>query len=67
MTLNRSIGFTPFFLAYGAEAVLPSDLDHDAPRVKAFDRDRATKAQQDAAILSTVDHHPLRSLPVDSL
>ena len=27
-TPNRSIGFTPFFLAYGAEAVLPSDLDH---------------------------------------
>ena len=24
----RSTGFTPFFLAYGAEAVLPSDLDH---------------------------------------
>ena len=38
-TPNRSTGFTPFFLAYGAEAVLPSDLDHGAPRVKAFDRD----------------------------
>ena len=37
MTPNRSIGFTPFFLTYGAEAVLPSDLDHGAPRVKAFD------------------------------
>ena len=36
-TPNRSTGFTPFFLAYGAEAVLPSDLDHNAPRVKAFD------------------------------
>ena len=44
MTLNRSIGFTPFFLAYGAEAVLPSDLNHGAPRVKAFDRDRAMEA-----------------------
>jgi len=41
------MGFTPFFLAYRAEAVLPSDLDHGAPRVKAFDRNRATKAQQD--------------------
>ena len=39
MTLNRSIGFTPFFLAYGAEAVLPSDLDHSASRVKAFNHD----------------------------
>ena len=51
MTPNRSIGFTPFFLAYGAEAVLPSDIDHDAPRVKAFDHDRAVEAQQDAVDL----------------
>ena len=44
MTPNQSIGFTPFFLAYGPEAVLPSNLDHGAPRVKAFDRDRAVGA-----------------------
>ena len=44
---NRSTGFTPFFLAYEAKAVLPSDLDHGAPRVKAFDRDQATEAKQD--------------------
>ena len=30
MTPNRLRGFTPFFLAYRAEAVLPSDLDHGA-------------------------------------
>ena len=46
MTSNQSTGFTPFFLAYGAEAVLPSDLDHGAPSVKAFDPDQATEAQQ---------------------
>ena len=34
-------------MAYRAEAVLPSDLDHGAPRVKAFDRDQAMEAQQD--------------------
>ena len=45
------MGFTPFFLAYGAEAVLPSDLDHGAPRVKAFDHNRATEAQQDVVDL----------------
>ena len=39
------------FLAYETEAVLPSDLDHNAPRVKAFDRDRAVEAQQDAVDL----------------
>ena len=56
MTPNRSTGFTPFFLAYGAKAVLPSDLDHGAPRVKAFDRDRATEAQQDVVDLLEEAH-----------
>ena len=31
--------------------MLPSDLDHGAPRVKAFDHDRAAEAQQDAVDL----------------
>ena len=56
MTPNRSTGFTPFFLAYGAEAVLPSDLDHGAPRVKAFDHDRAMEAQQDTVDLLKEAH-----------
>ena len=30
---------------------MPSDLDHGAPRVKAFDLDRAAEAQQDAVNL----------------
>ena len=32
-TPNRSTGYTPFFMVYGAEAVLPSDIHHDSPRV----------------------------------
>jgi len=32
-TPNRSTGFTPFFMVYGAEAVLPSDMLHDSPHV----------------------------------
>ena len=51
MTPNRSTGFTHFFLAYGAEAMLPSDLDHGTLRVKTFDHDRAMEAQQDAVDL----------------
>ena len=56
MTPNRFTGFTPFFLAYRAEAVLPSDHDHGAPRVKAFDCDRAMEAQQDAVDLLEEAH-----------
>ena len=35
-TPNRPTGRTPFFLVYEAEAVLPSDLLHYAPRVELF-------------------------------
>ena len=33
---NRSTGYTPFFMVYGAEVVLPSDIHHDSPRVAAY-------------------------------
>ena len=35
-TPNRSMGYTPFFMVYGAEAVLPSDIHHGSPRVVAY-------------------------------
>ncbi|XP_025822321.1 uncharacterized protein LOC112898153 [Panicum hallii] len=48
---KQSTGFTPFFLTNGAKAVLPSDLDYGAPRVKTFDPDRAPEAQLDVVHL----------------
>ncbi|XP_004986988.2 uncharacterized protein LOC101782568 [Setaria italica] len=48
MTPNRSTGFTPFFVVYGAEAALPTNLDYGAPRVKAYDESRSEEARQDA-------------------
>ena len=47
-TPNHSRGLTTFFLTYGSEAVLPSDLDYGAPKVKAFDPNLAAEAQRDA-------------------
>src|SRR3954469_8210419 len=35
-TPNRSTGYTPFFLVYGAEAVLPADIMYDSPRVTQY-------------------------------
>ena len=35
-TPNRSTGYMPFFMVYGAEAVLPGDIRHDSPRVAAY-------------------------------
>jgi hypothetical protein len=40
-TPNRSIGLTPFFLVYGAETILPSDVQYDSPRVEAYKEEGA--------------------------
>src|SRR4051812_47527913 len=47
-TPNRSTGYTPFFLVYGAKAVLPSDIRHDSPRVAGYVEADNEKARQDA-------------------
>ena len=47
-TPNRSTGYTPFFLVYGAEAVLPTDMIHDSPRVQAYVEYDAEEARQDS-------------------
>ena len=44
-TTNRSTG--PFFLVYGTEAVLPTDMIHDSPRVAAYVEEDAEEACQD--------------------
>jgi transposase InsO family protein len=36
-TSSRATGFTPFFLVYGAEAILPIDLEYDSLRTRAYD------------------------------
>ena len=46
-TPNRSTRFTPFFLVYGAEAVMPSDIEHDAPRFVLFTEAEAKQAYED--------------------
>jgi transposase InsO family protein len=36
-TPSRATGFSPFFLVYGAEAILSTDLEYGSPRTKAYD------------------------------
>ena len=45
---NRSTGYMPFFMVYGAEAILPSDMRHDSPLVAAYVEADNEKACQDA-------------------
>jgi transposase InsO family protein len=40
-TPSRATGFTPFFLVYGAEAILPTDLEYGSPRVQGYDAEPA--------------------------
>lgn len=64
------MGFTPFFMVYGVEAVLQTDLDYGAPRVQAYDESMSEKSCQDvldqlnevrdvALIRSAKYHHTL--------
>jgi transposase InsO family protein len=47
-TPSRATGYTPFFMVYGAEAILPTDLDYGAPRVKAYTEENNKARLEDA-------------------
>ena len=47
-TPSRATGYTPFFMVYGSEAILPTDLDYGAPRIRAYDEKGAEASHQDA-------------------
>jgi hypothetical protein len=50
-TATKPTGETPFFLVYGAEAVLPSDVKFRLPRVLAFDEIRQEDLIKDRLLL----------------
>ena len=39
---------TPFFMVYGAEAVLPCDIIHDSPRVRMYEEKEVELDRQDS-------------------
>src|SRR3954465_10738586 len=47
-TPNRSTGYTPFFMVYDAEAVLPCDIIYDSPRVRMYEEREAKLDRQDS-------------------
>jgi hypothetical protein len=47
-TPSRATGFSLFFLVYGAEAVLPTDLEFGSPRTKAYDDQNNQTSQEDS-------------------
>jgi hypothetical protein len=47
-TLSRAMGFTPFFLVYGSEAMLPTDVEYGSPRLKAYNEKNNDATREDA-------------------
>ena len=48
MTLSRATGFSLFFLVYGEEAMLPTDLEYGFPRLKAYQEHQNQQAHEDS-------------------
>ena len=44
---SRATGYTPFFMVYGSKAILLTDLDYGAPRVRVYDEQGAKASLED--------------------
>ena len=44
---NRTTGYTPFLMVYGAEAILPCDIIHDSHRVRMYEEREVELDRQD--------------------
>jgi hypothetical protein len=47
-TPSRATGFTPFFLVYGYEAMLPTDVEYGCPRLRAYNEQNNDAARENA-------------------
>jgi transposase InsO family protein len=48
-TPSRATSFTPFFLVYGAEVILPTNIEYGSPRTRAYD-DRSNQASREDSL-----------------
>ena len=47
-TPSQATSYTPFFMVYGSEAILPMDLNYRVPRIRAYDERGAEASHKDA-------------------
>jgi hypothetical protein len=45
---KQSHMITLFFLVYGAEAVIPTDLEYGSPKIKGYDESANQRAREDS-------------------
>jgi hypothetical protein len=45
---SRATGFTSFFLVYRYEAMLPTDVEYESPRLKAYNEKNNNATREDA-------------------
>jgi hypothetical protein len=45
---SQATGFTLFFLIYGSEAILPTDLEYGSPRLKAYKKQSNDATRENA-------------------
>jgi hypothetical protein len=43
---SRNTGVSPYFMVYGAEAVLPADIEFRSPRVENYNEDQVTEQRE---------------------
>ncbi|XP_014660979.1 uncharacterized protein LOC106804425 [Setaria italica] len=57
---SQATGYTPFFMVYGLEAVLPSDVAFGTPRIQYYEEGEAEKSQQ--VDIDSLDKHRVVAL-----
>jgi hypothetical protein len=45
---SRATSFSPSFLVYGVEAILPTDLEYGSPRTRAYDDQSNQTSREDS-------------------
>jgi hypothetical protein len=45
---SQATGFTPFFLVYGSEAILPTNVEYGSPRLKAYNEQNNDATRENA-------------------